>query len=119
MLTNAAIDHAAELRFQQAQAMLDLFEADRQRAAVTLEELREWANAQNQGHLQFRVNQYRKRNAGSVLRERNRLRDFVRCWLSPSFRPSPALIWWPDSFKRVDSTESGHIRPPPGAHQWD
>jgi hypothetical protein len=53
-----AIDHAAELRLPQAQAMLDLFEADRQRAAVTLEELREWANAQNQGHLQFRVNQY-------------------------------------------------------------
>ena len=30
------IDYAAELRLQQAQAMLDLFEADRQRAAVTL-----------------------------------------------------------------------------------
>jgi len=51
------IDYAAELRLQQAQAMLDLFEADRQRAAVTLEELREWANAQNEDHLSFRVNQ--------------------------------------------------------------
>jgi hypothetical protein len=52
------IDYAAELRLQQAQAMLDLFEADRQRAAVTLGELREWANAQNEDHLSFRVNQY-------------------------------------------------------------
>jgi hypothetical protein len=33
------IDYVAEPRLQQAQAMLDLFEADRQRAAVTLEEL--------------------------------------------------------------------------------
>jgi hypothetical protein len=52
------IDYVAEPRLQQAQAMLDLFEADRQRAAVTLEELREWANAQNEDHLSFRVNQY-------------------------------------------------------------
>jgi hypothetical protein len=38
--------------------VLDLFEADRQRAAVTLEELRQWSNAQNEDHLSFRVNQY-------------------------------------------------------------
>ena len=52
------INYAAELRLQQGQAMLDLFEADRQRAAVTLGELREWANAQNEDHLSFKVNQY-------------------------------------------------------------
>jgi hypothetical protein len=38
--------------------MLDLFEGDRGRAAVTLEELREWASAQNEDHLQFRVNRH-------------------------------------------------------------
>ena len=47
-----------ELRLKQAQAMLDLFEGDRQQAAATLEELREWANAQDQEHLQFRVDHY-------------------------------------------------------------
>jgi hypothetical protein len=48
----------AQLRLKQAQAMLDLFEGDRRRAAVTLEELREWANAQDQEDLQFRVDHY-------------------------------------------------------------
>jgi hypothetical protein len=38
--------------------MLDLFEGDRRCAAVTLEELREWASAQNEDHLQFRVNRH-------------------------------------------------------------
>ena len=38
--------------------MLDLFEGDRGRAAVTLEELREWAGAQNEDYLQFRVNRH-------------------------------------------------------------
>ena len=33
-----------------------------------------------------------------MLRESNTLRNFVRCWLSSSSRPSPALIWWLDSF---------------------
>jgi hypothetical protein len=54
------VDLDAELRRKQAQAMLDLFEGDRRRAAVTLEELREWASAQNEDHLQFRVNRYLK-----------------------------------------------------------
>ena len=40
---------------EQAQAMLDLFEEDHGRAPATLEEVREWAKAQNEGHLKFRV----------------------------------------------------------------
>jgi hypothetical protein len=47
-----------DLRLKQAQAMLDLFEADCGRAAATLEELKEWACAQNEEHLQFRVDQF-------------------------------------------------------------
>ena len=35
--------------------MLDLFEEDHGRAPATLEEVREWAKAQNEGHLKFRV----------------------------------------------------------------
>ena len=46
-----------KLRLKQAQAMLDLFEADRGRAAAALEELKEWACAQNDEHLRFRVDQ--------------------------------------------------------------
>lgn len=42
-------------RLKQAQAMLKLFEADRKRAAVTLEEIKEWAHAQDDEQLQFRV----------------------------------------------------------------
>ena len=49
---------AEKWRLKQAQAMLDLFEGDRGRAATTLEELKEWAGAQNEEHLQFRVNRY-------------------------------------------------------------
>ncbi len=52
------VDRDVEWRLKQAQAMLDLFEGDRRRAAVTLEELREWASAQNENHLQFRVNRH-------------------------------------------------------------
>ena len=52
------VNRDAELRLKQAQAMLDLFEGDHGRAAVTLEELREWATAQNEDHLQFRVNRH-------------------------------------------------------------
>jgi hypothetical protein len=52
------INRDPELRRKRAKAMLDLFEWDRRRAAVTLEELREWAAAQNEDHLQFRVNRY-------------------------------------------------------------
>jgi hypothetical protein len=40
---------------EQARAMLDLFEEDHGRAPATLEEVREWAKAQNEGHLKFRV----------------------------------------------------------------
>jgi hypothetical protein len=47
-----------KLRLKQAQAMLDLFKADRGRAAATLEELKEWARAQNDERLQFRVDQF-------------------------------------------------------------
>jgi hypothetical protein len=52
---------AEKWRLKQAQAMLDLFEGDRGRAATTLEELKEWAGAQNEEHLQFRVNRYLRR----------------------------------------------------------
>ena len=41
---------------EQAQAMLDLFEEDHGRAPATLEEVREWAKAQNEEQLKFRVN---------------------------------------------------------------
>ena len=46
---------AQKWRLKQAQAMLDLFEEDHGRAAATLEELKKWASAQNEEHLQFRV----------------------------------------------------------------
>jgi hypothetical protein len=54
----SAVDRDAQLRLKQAQAMLDLFEADRQRAAVTLEEMKEWATAQDQELLQSRIDHY-------------------------------------------------------------
>ena len=40
---------------EQARAMLDLFEEDHGRTPATLEEVREWAKAQNEEHLKFRV----------------------------------------------------------------
>jgi hypothetical protein len=43
------------LRFKQAQAMLDLFEADCGRAALTLDEIKEWASAQQNDQLLLRV----------------------------------------------------------------
>jgi hypothetical protein len=43
------------LRLKQAQAMLDLFEADCGRAAVTLDEIKEWASTQEDHELRFRV----------------------------------------------------------------
>jgi len=43
------------MRCKQAQAMLDLFEADCGRAAVTLEEIKEWACAQQDDELRLRV----------------------------------------------------------------
>jgi hypothetical protein len=48
---------------EQAQAMLDLFEEDHGRTPGTLEEVREWASAQNNEDLKFRVN----RRLNSVL----------------------------------------------------
>jgi hypothetical protein len=47
-----------KLRLKQAQAMLDLFEADSGRAAAALEELKEWACSQNDEHLRVRVDQF-------------------------------------------------------------
>jgi hypothetical protein len=46
-----------ERRFRQsqAQAMLDLFEADCGRAATTLDEVKKWADAQDNDLLQCRV----------------------------------------------------------------
>jgi hypothetical protein len=40
---------------EQARAMLALFEEDRGRTPATLAEVREWARAQNDEHLKFRV----------------------------------------------------------------
>jgi hypothetical protein len=43
------------LRRKKAQAMLDLFEADYGRAAVTLDEIKEWASDQQDDELRLRV----------------------------------------------------------------
>jgi hypothetical protein len=43
------------LRRKQAQPMLDLFEADCGREAITLDEIKEWASAQQDGKLQLRI----------------------------------------------------------------
>jgi hypothetical protein len=48
------------LQLKQAQALLDLFEADYGRAPGTLEEIKEWAYAQHDEALQFRVTQLLK-----------------------------------------------------------
>jgi hypothetical protein len=48
----------AEWRLQQARALLDLFEHDCGRPAATLDEVREWACAQEQVHLRFRLTQH-------------------------------------------------------------
>lgn len=45
-------------RLEQARAILDLFEGDRRRVAATLDELKEWALAQDDDHLRFRVNRH-------------------------------------------------------------
>ena len=49
------VDRNAEWRLQQARAVLDLFEKDCGRPAATMNEVREWASAQIQEHLVFRV----------------------------------------------------------------
>ena len=43
------------LRLKQAQAMLELFEVDCCRAAATLDEIKEWASAQEDDQLRLRV----------------------------------------------------------------
>ena len=48
---------AKGLRLKQARAMLNLFETDFGRAAVTLEEIKEWAHAQEDEQLRSRVDQ--------------------------------------------------------------
>jgi hypothetical protein len=45
----------ANLRLNQAQAVLDLFEKDCGRPAATMHELHHWATAQNRAHLEWRV----------------------------------------------------------------
>jgi hypothetical protein len=52
-------------RHKQAQAMLDLFEKDRGQAAVALEEVKEWAYAQDNEHLQSRVDQFLSQSESS------------------------------------------------------
>jgi len=49
---------AIGLRLKQADAMLKLFAVDRGRAPITLEEIREWAYAQDDNQLQGRVDQF-------------------------------------------------------------
>ena len=49
--------NATTLRLKQAHAMLNLFETDFGRPAVTLEEIKEWAHAQEDEQLRSRVDQ--------------------------------------------------------------
>jgi hypothetical protein len=49
---------AKALRLRQAHAMLNLFETDCGRAALTLEEIKEWAYAQEDEQLRLRVDQF-------------------------------------------------------------
>ena len=49
--------NAKTLRLKQAHAMLNLFETDFGRPAVTLEEIKEWAHAQEDEQLRSRVDQ--------------------------------------------------------------
>jgi hypothetical protein len=50
-----AESESKSLRHKQAQAMLDLFEVDRGRAPVTLNEIKEWASSQQDDELLSRV----------------------------------------------------------------
>ena len=49
--------NAKTLRLKQAHAMLNLFEMDFGRPAVTIEEIKEWAHAQEDEQLRSRVDQ--------------------------------------------------------------
>jgi hypothetical protein len=57
-VVGSAGSDAKTLRLKQAHAMLDLFETDCGRAAVTLEEIKEWAYAQEDEQLRSRVDQF-------------------------------------------------------------
>ena len=53
----AGRSNATTLRLKQAHAMLSLFETDFGRPAVTVEEIKEWAHAQEDEQLRSRVDQ--------------------------------------------------------------
>ncbi len=61
---NVVEAESMRLRRKQAQAMLDLFEVDRGRVAVTLEEIKEWASSQQDNELRFRVERLLSQNLG-------------------------------------------------------
>jgi hypothetical protein len=54
----SAESDAKRFRLKQAHAMLNLFETDFGRAAITLEEIKEWAAAQEDEQLRSRVDQF-------------------------------------------------------------
>jgi hypothetical protein len=56
-VVGSAESDAKTLRLKQSHAMLNLFETDCGRAAVTLEEIKEWAHAQEDEQLRSRVDQ--------------------------------------------------------------
>ena len=58
------------LRHKQAQAMLDLFEVDCGRAAVTLEEIKEWASSQQDEELRSRVERLLSHSRSAAARPR-------------------------------------------------
>jgi hypothetical protein len=49
------VDPEKWLLREQARIMLELFEEERQQPAATMDEIREWANAQDQETLKFRI----------------------------------------------------------------
>ena len=53
--TDISESELKSLRHKQARAMLALFEVDRGRAAVTLDEIKEWASSQQDDELCSRV----------------------------------------------------------------
>jgi hypothetical protein len=57
-VVDSAESDAKTSRLKQAHAMLNLFETDCGRAAVTLEEIKEWAYAQGDEQLRSRVDQF-------------------------------------------------------------
>ena len=65
--TDSAESDPETLRLKQAQAMLNLFETDRGRVAVTLEEIKEWAYTQDHEQLQFRVDQFLSKSESRCL----------------------------------------------------